>query len=90
MRAWLQEDVEQGRAAAKILEKASLVAISLPYLCEIVWVLLRGAEFSKEKALIKKQLLYFRRKVYRRAYYEVNKRPKLINCIHTRAGAPIK
>lgn len=57
-RAVLQDDVEQGRAAAKILEEASLIAISLSCLCELVWILLRGAQFSKEKvALALKALL---------------------------------
>ena len=51
-RAVLQDDVEQARAAAKILEEASLIAISLPCLCELVWVLLRGAQLPKEKVAI--------------------------------------
>lgn len=31
-----------------MLERASLIAISLPTLCEFVWVLRRGANLSKE------------------------------------------
>src|SRR5690606_31179200 len=46
--AVLQDDAVQGRAAAKILESASLVAVSLPCLCELVWILLRGAQLPKE------------------------------------------
>ena len=48
-RAVLQDEAEQARLAAKILEEASLIAISLPCLCELAWILLRGAELPKEK-----------------------------------------
>ena len=51
-RAVLQDDAEQARAAAKILEEASLIAISLPCLCELAWILLRGAQFPKEKVAV--------------------------------------
>lgn len=44
IRAVLQDDPEQGPAAAKLLSEASLIAISLPSLCEFVWVLRRGAK----------------------------------------------
>jgi len=47
-RAVLQDDPQQGQAAAALLERASLIAISLPTLCEFVWVLRRGADLSKE------------------------------------------
>jgi len=47
-RAVLQDDPQQGQAAAAMLERASLIAISLPTLCEFVWVLRRGAKLSKE------------------------------------------
>ena len=47
-RAVLQDDPQQGQAAAALLERASLIAISLPTLCEFVWVLRRGAKLSKE------------------------------------------
>lgn len=47
-RAVLQDDAVQGRTAAKTLESASLVAVSLPCLCELVWILLRGAQLPKE------------------------------------------
>ena len=48
-RALLQDDVGQARAAAKILREASLVAVSLPCLCELVWILRRGAHLSREE-----------------------------------------
>lgn len=51
-RAVLQDDAVQARAAAKILEEASLIAISLPCLCELVWILLRGAQLPKEKVAV--------------------------------------
>ncbi|MCH4550905.1 type II toxin-antitoxin system VapC family toxin [Rhizobium changzhiense] len=47
-RAVLQDDAGQGRAAAKLLKEASLIAVSLPSLCELVWILRRGARLSKE------------------------------------------
>ena len=47
-RAVLQDDPQQGRAAAKLLEEATLIAVSLPSLCELVWILRRGAKLSKE------------------------------------------
>ncbi|EJF75960.1 MULTISPECIES: type II toxin-antitoxin system VapC family toxin [Bartonella] len=47
-RAVLQDDKEQGEVASKILREASLIAISLPCLCELVWILRRGARLSKE------------------------------------------
>lgn len=49
VRAVLQDDFEQARKATQILEEATLIAISLPCLCELVWILLRGAQFPKEK-----------------------------------------
>jgi predicted nucleic-acid-binding protein len=47
IRAVLQDDPEQGPAAAKLMSEASLIAISLPSLCEFVWVLRRGAKLSQ-------------------------------------------
>ncbi|WP_396584010.1 type II toxin-antitoxin system VapC family toxin [Bartonella grahamii] len=57
-RAVLQDDKKQGEIASKILRKASLIAISLPCLCELVWILCRGAKLSKEDvALMVRDLL---------------------------------
>lgn len=47
-RAVLQDDAKQGRAAGKLLKDASLIAVSLPCLCELVWILLRGAKLPRE------------------------------------------
>lgn len=48
VRAVLQDDARQARAANKLLREASLIAVSLPCLCELTWVLRRGAKLSKE------------------------------------------
>jgi predicted nucleic-acid-binding protein len=47
-RAVLQDDQKQGRAASDLLKEASLIAVSLPCLCELVWILRRGAKLSKD------------------------------------------
>lgn len=41
VRAVVRDDAAQARAAAKILTEADLIAVALPCLCELVWVLLR-------------------------------------------------
>ena len=41
VRAVLQDDASQGEAAATLLRSASLIAVSLPCLCDLVWVLRR-------------------------------------------------
>ena len=46
VRAVLQDDASQGEAAATLLISASLIAVSLPCLCDLVWVLRRGAKLS--------------------------------------------
>jgi len=48
VRAVLQDDEKQGGIAKTLLKEASLIAVSLPCLCEMVWVLHRGAKLSKE------------------------------------------
>lgn len=42
IRAAVQDDLRQGRRAAKILAEADLVAVPVPVLCEFAWVLRRG------------------------------------------------
>lgn len=51
-RAVLQDDAKQSRAASQLLKEASLIAVSLPCLCELVWILRRGAKLSKEDVAI--------------------------------------
>jgi predicted nucleic-acid-binding protein len=41
VRAVMRDDLEQARAADKVLKDASLIAVSVACLCEFVWVLRR-------------------------------------------------
>ena len=41
VRAVVRDDVRQADAAAKLLKEAEVIAVSLPCLCEFVWVLRR-------------------------------------------------
>ncbi|MDR0379965.1 MAG: type II toxin-antitoxin system VapC family toxin [Candidatus Accumulibacter sp.] len=47
-RAILQDDPGQCNTARKLLKDATLIAVSLPSLCELVWILRQGAKLSKE------------------------------------------
>lgn len=49
-RAILQDDARQCRAARKLLKDATLIAVSLPSLCELVWVLRQGVKLSSNDA----------------------------------------
>ena len=42
VRAAVQDDLQQARHAAKVLQQADLIAVPVPVLCEFVWVLRRG------------------------------------------------
>lgn len=46
VRAAVQDDPQQARQAAKLLQQAELVAVPVPVLCEFVWVLRRGYKCS--------------------------------------------
>ena len=46
VRAAVQDDPQQARQAAKLLQQAELVAVPVPVLCELVWVLRRGYKKS--------------------------------------------
>lgn len=46
VRALVQDDPEQAKAATDLLERAELIAIPLPVLCELVWVLRRVYGFA--------------------------------------------
>lgn len=46
VRAAVQDDPRQARQAAKVLQEAELVAVPVPVLCELVWVLRRGYKKS--------------------------------------------
>ena len=46
IRAVVRDDEAQARVAAKALMKAGKIAVTLPCLCEFVWVLLRLYDFK--------------------------------------------
>lgn len=46
VRAVVRDDARQARAAVKVLNDAALIAVALPCLCELVWVLLRVYGFQ--------------------------------------------
>ena len=50
VRVVVGDDVEQARAAERLLHQATLIAVPLPCLCELVWVLRRL--YNIEPALI--------------------------------------
>ena len=50
VRAVVRDDPAQARAAVKVLTEADLIAIALPCLCELVWVLRRVYDFSPADA----------------------------------------
>jgi predicted nucleic-acid-binding protein len=49
VRAVLQDEPKQSKIATDTLHKASLIAIATPCLCEFAWVLMRGANKTKEE-----------------------------------------
>ncbi len=49
VRAVVQDDRKQAAAAAKLLREAETVAVALPCLCELVWVLRRVYGFGREE-----------------------------------------
>jgi predicted nucleic-acid-binding protein len=48
VRCIVLDDVKQASAAKKLLKEASLIAVSLPCLCEFAWVLHRVYSFDNE------------------------------------------
>ncbi|MCK1655190.1 type II toxin-antitoxin system VapC family toxin [Bradyrhizobium sp. 149] len=48
VRVLVGDDAEQSKAAAAVLKKADVVAISISALCELAWVLSRGYKTSAE------------------------------------------
>jgi len=49
VRAILQDDPAQGHTARETLKNATLIAISLSCLCELIWVLRQGAKLSRQE-----------------------------------------
>ncbi len=47
IRAVVQDDEHQARAAATLLKDAEIIAVSLPCLCEFAWVLRRVYGFAR-------------------------------------------
>ena len=47
VRAVVRDDEKQARAAAALLKDAEVIAVSLPCLCEFVWVLRRVYNFGQ-------------------------------------------
>lgn len=48
VRVLVGDDPEQSKVAEALLKKADLIAISIPALCELAWVLSRGYKTSAE------------------------------------------
>ena len=48
VRAVVYDDKEQANAAANLLKNAEIIAVSLPCLCEFVWVLRRVYNFGRQ------------------------------------------
>ena len=48
VRAVVRDDERQARTASKLLKEADLIAVSLPCLCEFVWVLRRVYNFGQQ------------------------------------------
>lgn len=48
VRVVVRDDERQARTAAKLLKEAELIAVSLPCLCEFVWVLRRVYNFAQQ------------------------------------------
>lgn len=46
VRVAVRDDEGQAREAAKVLEEAAMIVVSLPCLCEFVWVLRKVYHFS--------------------------------------------
>jgi predicted nucleic-acid-binding protein len=44
----VRDDEKQARVAAKLLKEAELIAVSLPCLCEFVWVLRQVYNFAQQ------------------------------------------
>ena len=48
IRAVVGDDKKQAQAAARLLKESTLIAVSLPCLCEFVWVLRRLYKFARQ------------------------------------------
>ena len=48
VRAAVQDDPTQAKIAARLLERAEVIAVPLPVLCEYVWVLKTGYSYTRQ------------------------------------------
>jgi predicted nucleic-acid-binding protein len=48
VRAIVGDDPRESRAARSVLDRAELIALTVPTLCELVWVLSRGYRIGKD------------------------------------------
>jgi predicted nucleic-acid-binding protein len=51
LRAAIRDDPDQARLAAELLLRAEVIAVTLPVLCEFVWVLTRGYRRAASEVL---------------------------------------
>lgn len=58
VRAVVRDDEDQAAAADQLLLSASILAVTLPCLCEFVWVLRTAYEFSPQEVASIIRLLY--------------------------------
>jgi predicted nucleic-acid-binding protein len=49
IRAVVRDDKKQAQAAARLLKNAEIIAVSLPCLCEFVWVLRRVYDLGRQE-----------------------------------------
>ncbi len=52
VRAAVKDDPKQTAAAAKLLRNASLVAVTMPSLCEFIWVLESVYKFGRQDTVV--------------------------------------
>ena len=64
VRIVVSDDVAQMESAVRILEQAELVAIPLPCLCELVWVLGRVYALPKDKIALSLRAIIERKNVF--------------------------
>ena len=71
VRSVVRDDERQAQTAAKVLKRASLIAVTLPTLCEFVWVLRKVYDLvPKDIAVAMRALLDVRNVVANRAAAE--------------------
>lgn len=64
IRAVVRDDQKQAQAAASLLKRADLVAVSLPTLCEFVWVLRKHYGYQKHDIIAAIEVLLSAKNVH--------------------------